>query len=106
MKMDFIILAAMTGPSIADPSSAVKIGNGETETIAYGQYAFDQIEELIAKYHQQSCGRHRLAEDRQAIAGDGRLLQRHSDGVVDDRFGVKHSDFQSPEYRSAARSAK
>ena len=51
-------------------------------------------------------GRHRLAKDGQAAAGDGRLLQRLPDGVVDDRFGVKHSDFQSPEYEKRSQISK
>ncbi|MFC5863103.1 alpha-L-fucosidase [Acidicapsa dinghuensis] len=69
------------------------------ETKAYGDYAFDQAEELIRLYHPAV-----LWNDID-WPKTGRPLQLMADyynaipdGVLDDRFGVPHSDFTSPEY--------
>jgi alpha-L-fucosidase len=66
---------------------------------AYGDYAFAQIHELIEKYHPM------LLWNDIDWPKTGRALQVEADyynaipdGVIDDRFGVKHSDFTSPEY--------
>jgi alpha-L-fucosidase len=66
---------------------------------AYGKYADAQIRELIVRYHPAVLWNdidwpksgHPLA-----IMAD--YYNTVPDGVVDDRFGVKHSDFTSPEY--------
>lgn len=69
------------------------------ESVAYGTYADAQIKELIARYHPAV-----LWNDID-WPKSGNALQVMADyynavpeGVVDDRFGVKHSDFTSPEY--------
>ncbi len=69
------------------------------ETQAYGDYAFAQIHELIAKYKPDV-----LWNDID-WPKTGRPLQVEADyynavpdGAIDDRFGIKHSDFTSPEY--------
>ena len=69
------------------------------ETQAYGDYAFAQIHELIANYKPDV-----LWNDID-WPKTGRPLQVEADyynavpdGVIDDRFGIKHSDFTSPEY--------
>jgi len=69
------------------------------ETQAYGDYAFAQIHELIDKY------RPALLWNDIDWPKTGRPLQVEADyynavpdGVIDDRFGIKHSDFTSPEY--------
>jgi alpha-L-fucosidase len=67
---------------------------------AYGKYADAQIRELIVRYHPAVLWNdidwpksgHPLA-----IMAD--YYNTVPDGVVDDRFGVKHSDFTSPEYQ-------
>jgi alpha-L-fucosidase len=66
---------------------------------AYGDYAFAQIHELIDKYHPAV-----LWNDID-WPKTGRALQVEADyynaipsGVIDDRFGIKHADFTSPEY--------
>jgi alpha-L-fucosidase len=66
---------------------------------AYGKYADAQINELIERYHPAV-----LWNDID-WPKSGRPLEIMADyyntvpdGVVDDRFGVKHSDFTSPEY--------
>jgi alpha-L-fucosidase len=77
------------------------------ETIAYGQYAFDQIEELIAKYHPavlwDDIDWPKTGKPLQVMADYYNAIP---DGVVDDRFGVKHSDFQSPEYEKRSQISK
>jgi alpha-L-fucosidase len=69
------------------------------ETQAYGDYAFAQIHELIDKYKPA------LLWNDIDWPKTGRPLQVEADyynavpdGVIDDRFGIKHSDFTSPEY--------
>jgi alpha-L-fucosidase len=84
------------GPVLTNPDyEAIK-----PETSAYGQYADSQMEELIAKY------RPSLLWNDIDWPKSGNALQVMADyynsvpdGVVDDRFGVAHSDFQSPEYQ-------
>jgi alpha-L-fucosidase len=70
------------------------------ETQAYGDYAFAQIHELINRYHPSV-----LWNDID-WPKTGRPLQVEADyynavpdGVIDDRFGIKHADFTSPEYQ-------
>jgi alpha-L-fucosidase len=70
------------------------------ENQAYGNYAFAQIHELIDRYHPAV-----LWNDID-WPKTGRPLQVEADyynavpdGVIDDRFGIKHSDFTSPEYQ-------
>lgn len=70
------------------------------ESQAYGNYAFDQIHELINRYHPSV-----LWNDID-WPKTGRPLQVEADyynaipdGVIDDRFGIKHADFFSPEYQ-------
>lgn len=69
------------------------------ESVAYGRYADAQAEELIAKYKPS------LLWNDIDWPKSGKPLKIMADyynavpdGVVDDRFGVKHSDFTSPEY--------
>lgn len=69
------------------------------ETKAYGDYAFDQIEELIREYHPAVLWNDidwpKTGRPLQVMADYYNAIP---DGVVDDRFGVPHSDFTSPEY--------
>lgn len=69
------------------------------QTQAYGDYAFAQIHELIEKYKPA------LLWNDIDWPKTGRALQVEADyynaipdGVIDDRFGIKHADFKSPEY--------
>jgi alpha-L-fucosidase len=69
------------------------------QTVAYGNYADAQIEELIEKYKPS------LLWNDIDWPKSGKPLKIMADyynavpdGVVDDRFGVKHSDFITPEY--------
>ncbi|MFP5235901.1 MAG: alpha-L-fucosidase [Acidobacteriota bacterium] len=74
-------------------------GTVKPETQAYGDYAFAQIHELIDKYHPS------ILWNDIDWPKTGRAMQVEADyynaipnGVIDDRFGIKHSDFTSPEY--------
>jgi alpha-L-fucosidase len=67
---------------------------------AYGDYVFRQIHELIDRYHPS------LLWNDIDWPKSGRPLQVEADyynavpdGVVDDRLGVKHTDFVTQEYR-------
>jgi alpha-L-fucosidase len=70
------------------------------ETQAYGDYAFAQIHELIDRYHPSVLWNDidwpKTGRPRQVEAD---YYNAVSDGVVDDRFGIAHSDFKSPEYQ-------
>jgi alpha-L-fucosidase len=69
------------------------------ESYAYGTYADAQIEELIAHYKPAV-----LWDDidwpksGSALKVEADYYNAVPDGVVDDRFGIKHADFTSPEY--------
>jgi alpha-L-fucosidase len=65
----------------------------------YGKYADAQVRELIERYHP--------AVDYPKSGHPLELMAEYyntvPDGVIDDRFGVKHSDFRSPEYETLDR---
>lgn len=70
------------------------------ETEAYGRYAFAQIHELIERYHPAVLWNDidwpRTGKPMQVEAD---YYNAVPDGVVDDRFGIAHTDFTSPEYQ-------
>ena len=69
------------------------------QSVAYGRYADAQIRELIARYHPAVLWNDidwPKSGDALGIMAD--YYNTVPDGVIDDRFGVKHSDFTSPEY--------
>jgi alpha-L-fucosidase len=67
---------------------------------AYGKYADAQIKELIVRYHPAVLWNDidwpKSGHPLQIMAD---YYNTVPDGVIDDRFGVKHSDFTSPEYK-------
>jgi alpha-L-fucosidase len=73
--------------------------NVKPESTAYGIYADAQIEELIQRYHPAVLWNDidwpKSGKPLQIMAD---YYNSTPDGVVDDRFGVPHSDFTSPEY--------
>ncbi len=69
------------------------------ESVAYGQYADAQAEELIARYKPSLLWNDiDWPKSGNALQIMADFYNAVPDGVVDDRFGVKHSDFTSPEY--------
>ncbi|HEY3703766.1 MAG TPA: alpha-L-fucosidase [Terracidiphilus sp.] len=66
---------------------------------AYGDYAFAQIHELIEKYHPMLLWNDiDWPKTGRALDVEADYYNAIPDGVIDDRFGVKHADFTSPEY--------
>ena len=67
---------------------------------AYGRYADAQIKELIDRYHPAVLWNDidwpKSGHPLEIMAG---YYNTVPDGVIDDRFGVKHADFKSPEYQ-------
>jgi alpha-L-fucosidase len=70
------------------------------QSAAYGKYADAQIRELIARYHPAVLWNDidwPKSGDALGVMAD--YYNTVPDGVIDDRFGIKHSDFTSPEYK-------
>lgn len=66
---------------------------------AYGKYAFAQIHELINRYHPAILWNDiDWPKTGNALQVEADYYNATPDGVIDDRFGIKHSDFTSPEY--------
>jgi alpha-L-fucosidase len=69
------------------------------QSTAYGTYADAQVEELIARYHPSLLWND---IDWPTSGNPMKLMADYynavPDGVVDDRFGIAHSDFTTPEY--------
>ncbi len=69
------------------------------QTHAYGVYADAQIKELIATYHPALLWNDiDWPKSGNALAVEAEYYNTVPDGVIDDRFGIKHADFTSPEY--------
>src|SRR5260370_311588 len=68
---------------------------------AYGKYADAQVREIIARYKPavlwNDIDYPKSGNPLQIMA---EYYQAVPDGAIDDRFGVKHSDFTSPEYQT------
>jgi alpha-L-fucosidase len=84
-----------TGPILTNPDyQAVK-----PEDEAYGKYANAQIHELIERYHPSVLWNDiDWPETGDALGVEADYYNAVPDGVIDDRFGIKHADFTSPEY--------
>src|SRR5579863_10431772 len=84
-----------TGPIETDKDyEAVK-----PESKAYGDYAFAQIHELIQRYKPAVLWNDiDWPKTGNALQVEADYYNALPDGVIDDRLGIKHSDFTSPEY--------
>ncbi len=70
------------------------------ETEAYGKYAFAQIHELIDRYHPELLWNDiDWPKTGNALQVEADYYNAIPDGVIDDRFGIAHADFTSPEYK-------
>jgi alpha-L-fucosidase len=70
------------------------------ESQAYGDYAFAQIHELINRYHPSVLWNDiDWPKTGNALQVEADYYNAVPDGVVDDRFGIGHTDFTSPEYK-------
>lgn len=69
------------------------------ESEAYGAYAFAQIHELISRYHPSVLWNDiDWPKTGKALQVEADYYNAVPDGVIDDRFGIAHADFTSPEY--------
>ena len=84
-----------TGPIQVMPlQTAVK-----PQSDAYGKYAFARWHELIDRYHPAILWNDiDWPKTGNALQVEADYYNAMPDGVIDDRFGIKHSDFTSPEY--------
>ena len=68
------------------------------ETKAYGDYAFAQIHELINRFHPAVLWNDiDWPKTGRPMQVEADYYNAVPDGVADDRFGIKHADFTSPE---------
>jgi alpha-L-fucosidase len=66
---------------------------------AYGKYVDAQYRELIARYHPAVLWNDiDYPKSGHPMEIEAEYYNAVPDGVVDDRFGIKHTDFTSPEY--------
>ncbi|HKM91774.1 MAG TPA: alpha-L-fucosidase [Candidatus Acidoferrales bacterium] len=73
----------------------------EPQTEAYGRYVDAQMRELIGKYHPAILWNDiDYPKSGHPLEIMAEFYNRTPDGVVDDRFGVAHADFTSPEYET------
>lgn len=73
------------------------------ESVAYGKYAFAQIHELINRYHPALLWNDiDWPKTGNALQVEADYYNAVPDGVIDDRFGIAHADFTSPEYERIA----
>jgi len=71
----------------------------QPESHAYGAYADAQVEELIRKYHPAVLWNDiNWPKSGNALKVEADYYNAIPDGVIDDRFGIAHYDFSSPEY--------
>jgi len=71
----------------------------QPQSAAYGRYADAQAEELIAKYHPSIFWNDiNWPKSGNALQVEADYYNAVPDGVIDDRFGIAHNDFTSPEY--------
>lgn len=69
------------------------------ESVAYGEYADNQIKELIRLYKPAVLWNDiDWPKSGNALQVMADFYNTVPDGAIDDRFGVPHSDFTSPEY--------
>jgi alpha-L-fucosidase len=69
------------------------------ESQAYGDYASAQIHELIKRYHPEVLWNDiDWPKTGNALQVEADYYNAVPDGVIDDRLGIAHADFTSPEY--------
>jgi alpha-L-fucosidase len=70
----------------------------------YGKYADTQVRELIQRYHPAVLWNDiDYPKSGHPLEIMAEYYNAVPDGVIDDRFGVKHSDFKSPEYQTLSK---
>lgn len=70
------------------------------ESVSYGRYADAQLHELIARYKPDVLWNDiDWPKTGNALQDEADYYNAIPDGVLDDRFGIAHADFTSPEYQ-------
>ena len=70
------------------------------QSVAYGRYAFAQIHELIERYKPELLWNDiDWPKTGRALEVEADYYNAVPDGVINDRFGITHADFTSPEYQ-------
>ena len=86
------------------PGPIVKESDHQTvkpQSEAYGKYADAQVRELINRYRPAVLWNDiDYPKSGHPLEIMAEYYNAVPDGVIDDRFGVKHSDFKSPEYQT------
>jgi alpha-L-fucosidase len=78
--------------------------NVEPQSEAYGKYADAHMRELIRKYKPAVLWNDiNYPKSGHPLEIMAEYYNAIPDGVIDDRFGVKHSDFVSPEYETLSK---
>ncbi len=73
----------------------------QPQSEAYGKYADAQVRELIKNYRPAVLWNDiNYPKSGHPLELMAEYYNAVPDGVIDDRFGVKHSDFKSPEYET------
>ena len=71
------------------------------ESAAYGEYVDAQYRELISRYHPSVLWNDiDYPKSGHPLEIEAEYYNAVPDGVVDDRFGIKHTDYTSPEYQT------
>ena len=85
------------GP-IRTPADGDKV---KPQSEAYGKYVDAQYRELIARYHPDVLWNDiDYPKSGHPVAIEAEYYNAVPDGVVDDRFGISHADYKSPEYQT------
>ncbi len=81
--------------------SAADYEKVQPQSEAYGKYADAHVRELIQRYHPAVLWNDiNYPKSGHPLDLMAEYYNTVPDGVIDDRFGVKHSDFKSPEYQT------
>jgi alpha-L-fucosidase len=74
------------------------------ESVAYGRYVDAQYRELIERYHPAILWNDiDYPKSGHPLEIEAEYYNAVPDGVVDDRFGIPHADFISPEYSTLSK---
>jgi alpha-L-fucosidase len=102
MKMGLYYSGGYDWTFVPGPISDWKMAHAvEPQSEAYGKYADAHVRELIAKYRPSVLWNDiDYPKSGHPLEIMAEYYNAVPDGVIDDRFGVKHADFVSPEYET------
>jgi alpha-L-fucosidase len=105
MKMGLYYSGGYDWTFVPGPISDWKMAHAvQPQSEAYGKYADAHVRELIAKYRPSVLWNDiDYPKSGHPLEIMAEYYNAVPDGVIDDRFGVKHSDFVSPEYETLKR---